>query len=270
MTNTTSTSSLNLDSLIERETNKIFNDDTYVGDKDSLRNNMSEVITSYFLKNVTFNTINRTLYNNLKTAISKGYISDIQNTVLVRSTHLTNLANIINYFKQYDDLNFVAIDPHWTVIENCTCEHVYDFGEIFSQPVNFITLTYDRLTEFRKLLSDKKFTYSKDKKFLASNKRYKLVVRVNDNFSNNEIHNRVEHYQKVISKFANTLHDNGYATMIGSSAGYPGLGVTVFCDELPNLNILKLYRLSNVSISIPENVKILSNSMFDEIFSYFI
>ena len=190
--------------------------------------------------------------------------------MLIRSDDIKSLPDTIKFFKENPKLDLVALDNRWSIVPNVSIEQLYDAQTLNKSPLHYITLNRDNLSKYRNLIIEKSFTYSKDKKFIDSGCNFKLSVRIADNVSLVEMRERKEHYQRVINRLAETLKENGYSPKIGSSGDMAGLGLTLFCDTLPSLNVLKLYRINNVKIGVPENRRIITNEEFEKIFEYFI
>ena len=263
--------SLNIDNIIESEISNANLDEIIdCSETSSLRNSIGDVVRSHFNTQVIFNEIGVKLHKHIEDAIQKKRIETTENCMLIRSDDIKNLPDLISFFKENSNLNLVQLDNRWSIVPNVSIKQLYYAQSFNKSPILFITLNRDNLSKYRNLLAEKTFTYSKDKKFLDSGCNFKLSVRIADNVSSFEMRERKEHYRRVINRLADTLTENGYSPKIGSSGEVAGFGLTLFCDTLPSLNILKLYRINNVKIGVPENRRIITNKEFEEIFDYFL
>ena len=119
-------------------------------------------------------------------------------------------------------------------------------------------------------MQKKVITISSDAKLYKKDKVYKINVRVAANVPANEANRRKDHYADVMLKLAKGLKQKGYEAFIGTSGGNVGHSLTMYSDDIPSLNIFKLYRLSNISIGIRNDLKMVTDSEFENIFKDFL
>lgn len=260
---------LNISDIVEQEIEVYGGTDDYYTEQA-----VEDIVSTFFSSDIVFNEVSERRCRLIQDAIDGKRIREVKNSVLIRTNNITNMTSMVSYFRENLHINLAQLDNTLTILENVSLYELYKMRHFIDGPLYYITLGIDNLTKFRNLLTKKLISYSTDKKFMASGCNYKVVVNVSDNVPKlSELNDvtRIEHYLRVMKNFESKLILDGYKPVLGSACGIHGLRLSFFCNELPNMNVLKLYRLDNIKIAIPHDRRIVKDDTeFEKVYEYFI
>jgi len=230
-------------------------------------------LLSDFNDKIDLNNISSPALKGLKELISNGVIEDTKQTAVVPFSSLMagQFIHLINFIKDNDEIKYHQLHNRSTVlIENLTPFKALQLSELLRNDLVYLTLSNKNLEKYAELIQGKVISISTDSKLYNKNKTYKINVRVAANVPSVEANRRKDHYADVILRLAKGLKEKGYDAIIGSSGGNVGHSLTIYTDEIPSLNIFKLYRLSNISIGVRDDLKMVTDEEFENIFKDFL
>lgn len=226
-------------------------------------------LLSDFNDKVDLNNITAPALKGVKELIANGVIEDTKQTAVVSFSSLMagQFIHLVNFIKDNDELKYHQLHNRSNIlIENLTPFKALQLSELLKNDLVYLTLSLKYLEKYAELVQSKVITISTDGKLYNKNKTYKINVRVAANVPAAEANRRKDHYADVILRLSKGLKEKGYDAMIGTSGGNVGHSLTMYTDDIPSLNIFKLYRLGNISIGVRDDLKMVTDEEFVGIF----
>lgn len=226
-------------------------------------------LLSDFNDKVDLNNISAPALKGVKELITCGAIKDTKQTAVVSFSSLVSaqFINLVEFIKENTELKYHQLHNKANLlIENLTPFKALQLSELLKNDLVYLTLSLEYLEKYAELVQSKVITISTDNKLYNKQKTYKISVRVAANVPAAEANRRKDHYADVMLRLAKGLKEKGYDAIIGTSGGNLGHSLTMYTDDIPQLNIFKLYRLSNINIGVRDDLKMVTDEEFVDIF----
>jgi hypothetical protein len=228
-----------------------------------------DTLISDFNDKVDLNNITAPILNRIKDMVSRGEIKDTKQTAVVSLSNIRGqgFLDFIQFVKNNPELEYFQLNNKSTVlVTKLSPFKALQMSEYLKNDIVYLTLSLKNLEKYFELIQNKVISISSDGKLYNKNKTYKISVRVAANVDSSEANRRRDHYADVMLRLAKGLREKGYDPYIGTSGGNIGHSLTMYTDDIPSFNIFKLYRLSNITIGVRDDLKMVTDEEFVNVF----
>lgn len=215
---------------------------------------------------VALNAVPKALTKEIRSVIPSDTHSATGYIVLVPNKKCSDIFNFFILLQTSPHIkNYIIDNNKRIVLTGCNKADVLKISNFFDT-VDALTLGLDNVDRLTEMVSENKFGFSVSMDLKKHGKRFKFVIST----KRSGLSGKEEMIQKLLLDFSKRLkQDSGFVVKLGSTYNVPGTRLTVYCDEIPDIRIFKLYSIFEYRVMLNEDLSICTDEEFEEVFSIF-